>query len=470
MVGKRTLNTTKNKPDDHRRKADLECGHNNRRFSGFKDAVDYVLDRRTTAVLKEQLREGVDRGAFEKARKSDDELKRIKNKKVRKFYEKQNATLNDWAEVDTIVLAMADEVMESMNTDADHDGIREREGRLQHVEEHIDYLLPDDVRKRRQKADRNARWAININVIANIILLVAKGIAALKSSSLSLIASLVDSALDLLCTAIVWTTNKLVSWRLSALTRKFPVGRRRLEPIGILVFSIIMVISFLQILQESVEKLLPHGNHDIATLPALAIASMAGTIGIKGLIGLGCMRIKTTQVQALAQDCKTDVYFNTLSLLFPLIGKQAGIWWLDPLGAALLSLYIIYDWADTCVENVSRLCGLTVDETLQKKLIYLAYRFRNVVSGFKSVIAYHAGDGVWAEFDILLDESTPLRRTHDIAETLQYCCEALTEVDRAFVTTDCKCSIRLGLPMADRDQILRKTLVDILRIWYNSDK
>ncbi|KIW30669.1 uncharacterized protein PV07_06393 [Cladophialophora immunda] len=436
MVGKRTLNTAKNQADDNWLQADLEPGHGTRRFSGFKDAVEYVLDRRTTAVLKEQLRGSVDRGAFERARKSAEELKQIKNKKVRKFYEKQNATLDDWAEVDTIVLAMADEVMESMNTDADHDGIREREGRLQHVEEHIDYLLPDEVLRRRRKADRNARWAININVIANIVLLVAKGIAALRSSSLSLIASLVDSALDLLCTAIVWTTNKLVSWRLSALARKFPVGRRRLEPIGILVFSIIMVISFLQILQESVEKLLPSGDHDIASLGALAIASMAGTIGIKGLIGLGCIRIKTTQVQALAQDCKTDVYFNTLSLLFPLIGKQAGIWWLDPLGAALLSLYIIYDWADTCIENVSRLCGLAVDETLQKKLIYLAYRFSNVVSGFKSVIAYHAGDGVWAEFDILLDEKTPLRRTHDIAETLQYCCEALTEVDRAFVTTD----------------------------------
>lgn len=63
-----------------------------------------------------------------------------------------------------------------------------------------------------------------INVIANIILLAAKAIAAIYSSSLSLIASLVDSGLDLLCTLIVWTTNRLVSWRLHSLQRKFPVG------------------------------------------------------------------------------------------------------------------------------------------------------------------------------------------------------------------------------------------------------
>ena len=328
--------------------------------------------------------------------------------------------------------------MDSMNPDADHDGVRERGGGLQNVEERVEDMLPDNIQEERRKGARNARWAININVIANILLLAAKGFAALKSSSLSLIASLLDSALDLLCTVIVWTTNRMVAWRLESLSRRFPVGRRRLEPLGILVFSIIMVISFLQILQESVTKLLPNGDHSIATLPAIAIGAMAGTVVLKGIIGLGCMRVKTTQVQALAQDCKTDVTFNTLSLLFPLIGKSAGIWWLDPAGAALLSLYIIYDWADTCLENVTRLCGSAVDEPLQKKLTYLAYRFAPVVTGFKAITAYHAGDGVWAEYDVLMDEKAPLRRSHDIAETLQYCAEALQEVDRAFVTTDCE--------------------------------
>ncbi|KIV95070.1 hypothetical protein PV10_02769 [Exophiala mesophila] len=435
MVGKRNFDTFTN-PKDDRRKGDIESGPRPRRFNGLKDAVEYAIDRRTTADLKTLLASGITRGEYERARKSDQELKKIKNKNVRRFYEKQNARLNDIAEVDSIVLSMADDILESMDTDTDHDGIRERQGLLQTQGEHVEALLPDQVQADRRRAARNARWAININVVANIILLLAKSIAAMKSSSLSLIASLLDSALDLLCTVIVWSTNRLVSWRLSALSRKFPVGRRRLEPLGILVFSIIMVISFAQILQESVQKLLPGGHHQVANLPAVAIAAMAATVGIKGLIGLGCMKIKTTQVQALAQDCKTDVYFNTLSLLFPLIGKHAGVWWLDPVGAAILSLYIIYDWADTCFENITRLCGLTVEDHVQNKLMYLAYRFCNLVVGIKAVTAYHAGDGVWAEYDILLDEKTPLRRTHDIAETLQYCAEALVEVDRAFVTTD----------------------------------
>lgn len=448
---------------------DVESGYQPKRFPRFKDAVELAMAEHTKMVLKKQLQSGVERDTFERFRKSDDDLKEIKTKKIRQFYEEQNARLDDWLEVDTIVKAMADEVMDSMNPDADHDGALEHTGGLQNVSEAVTDLLPEHIQEQRQKDKRNARRAITVNVIANILLLAAKGVAALKSSSLSLIASLLDSALDLLCTVIVWTTNRMVSWRLEALSRRFPVGRRRLEPLGILVFSIIMVISFLQILQESVTRLLPSGDHSIATLPVVAIGAMAGTVGLKGVIGLCCMKIKTTQVQALVQDCKTDVIFNTLSLLFPLIGKQFGIWWLDPAGAALLSLYIIYDWADTCLENVTRLCGQGAETPLQKKLTYLAYRFAPVVKGFKTITAYHAGDGVWVEFDVLLDEKTPLRKSHDIAETLQYCAEALQEVDRAFVTMDCKLAFACAVPASilTLPQTPRRTRVATRQIKHN---
>jgi len=150
-----------------------------------------------------------------------------------------------------------------------------------------------------------------------------------------------------------------------------------------------MVIAFLQVLQESVKQLLPSAPHEAKSLPAAAIAALASTVAVKGIIWIGCARVKTTQVQALSQDCKTDVYFNTLSLLFPLIGGRFGIWWLDPVGAALLSLFIIYDWASTCLENVSRLTGVEAEGEVLKKVMYLAWRFSPVVDGYKSLVAYH---------------------------------------------------------------------------------
>lgn len=300
--------------------------------------------------------------------------------------------------MDAIVKAVSDDILESFDPrDTDGDGVAEGGGALQDTNGEIDGFLPQDERERRQQAAKKAGWAVNINVIANVILLTAKAIAAASSGSLSLIASLVDSALDLLCTAIVFTTSKLVGWKISKLRSKFPVGRRRLEPLGILVFSIIMIISFLKILEESFNKLKSgieegKGPKDAEALSGPAIGALVGTIVIKGIIGLGCMKIKTSQVQALAQDCKTDVVFNTLSLIFPAVGHVAGLWWLDPAGAGILSLFIIYDWTSTMLEHVSQLTGAAVDDRVYEKLTFLAYRFSPLVLGFKNITAYHQGD------------------------------------------------------------------------------
>ena len=95
-----------------------------------------------------------------------------------------------------------------------------------------------------ESGDAIVKLAIYINLAANTILLMGKIAVIVLTSSLSVLASLVDAALDFLSTAIVWTTSKMIE---SSDLYKYPVGRRRLEPIGVLVFSVIMVTSFFQV-------------------------------------------------------------------------------------------------------------------------------------------------------------------------------------------------------------------------------
>jgi hypothetical protein len=62
-----------------------------------------------------------------------------------------------------------------------------------------------------------------------------------------------------------------------------------------------MIISFIQILQESIQTLTSKGPREATALPPVAIGALAATIGLKWIIWFGFIRIKTTQVQALAQ-------------------------------------------------------------------------------------------------------------------------------------------------------------------------
>lgn len=95
--------------------------------------------------------------------------------------------------------------------------------------------------------------AIYVNFAANVILLAGKIAVVATVPSVSVLASLVDALLDFLSTVIVWFTTWLIRKQDQY---RYPVGRRRLEPLGVLVFSVIMVTSFVQVAIEAIQRLL----------------------------------------------------------------------------------------------------------------------------------------------------------------------------------------------------------------------
>ncbi|KAF2199668.1 hypothetical protein GQ43DRAFT_456995 [Delitschia confertaspora ATCC 74209] len=274
--------------------------------------------------------------------------------------------------------------------------------------------------------------AIYLNLAANTALLIMKIVVTILTSSLSVIASLVDAALDFLSTAIVWTTARLIS-------RKdqyaYPVGRRRLEPIGVLVFSIIMVTSFFQVGLEGINRL-TRDDHTIVQLRLSAIIIMSMTVVIKLACWLWCRLIRNSSVQALAQDAMTDVIFNIFSIIFPLVGYYARVWWLDALGGIILSCYVIFNWSRTSVTHIRNLTGAACSADERNILLYLTMRFAKTIKQIQGLQAYHAGDKLNVEVDVVLDENTSLRDSHDLGESLQYVLESVPYVDRAFVHLD----------------------------------
>ncbi|KAI1131707.1 hypothetical protein F5Y10DRAFT_44088 [Nemania abortiva] len=274
--------------------------------------------------------------------------------------------------------------------------------------------------------------AIYVNFTANVLLLAGKTAVMLSVSSMSVLASLVDAVLDFLSTVIVWITTVLVSRQDQY---KYPVGRRRLEPLGVLVFSVIMITSFAQVALQSIERL-ASPDHEIIELGLPALILMISTVVIKGLCWLWCRLVKNSSVQALAADAMTDVIFNTGSILFPILGFYLKIWWLDALGGLLLSLVVIKNWSETSLQHIKNLSGFSATADQRNVLLYLTMRFAKTIRQIQGIQAYHAGDKLIAEVDIILDASTTLRDSHDLSESLGYVLESVPIVDRAFVHAD----------------------------------
>lgn len=131
---------------------------------GFKDDASAAKAEHRRGELKSKILAGVQDFNVEKYRKSDHELKSIKNEHVRAYYEAQNQKLNDWAEVDSLVWSLADDVVDSTNPDADHDGIIDRSTPLNLSDNDLEAFLPPEERERRAKSNRTALLALNVRL------------------------------------------------------------------------------------------------------------------------------------------------------------------------------------------------------------------------------------------------------------------------------------------------------------------
>lgn len=290
-----------------------------------------------------------------------------------------------------------------------------------------------------EKTDQNDVYiAILVNFFINFILLIGKFIVSILTNSMSVVASLVDSILDFLSTFIIFFANRLSTAQNAKSQHAYPVGRSRLEPLGVLIFSIIIILAFFQVGQESFKRLFLSDavDRNAVKIGWDAVLIMTITIISKICCWVWCSSSKSSSVQALAQDAMTDIIFNIVSLLMPSIGFIFNIWWLDPLGALLLSIYIIASWSATAYEHIDNLTGAVADPLDYQVILYLAYRFAESIKQITALKVYHVGDNVNVEIDVIFnyeDLDLNLKDCHDIAEALQYSIETLPMVERAFV-------------------------------------
>ncbi|KAG0199016.1 hypothetical protein BGX28_007625 [Mortierella sp. GBA30] len=305
-----------------------------------------------------------------------------------------------------------------------------------HADGDIEEGAPLLAYKRKQKTSaRLVQLAINVSFLANIFLVIIKIWTVLLSDSLAVLASMIDSLMDLLSGAIIWYSARLRSN--TSDEHRYPVGKARMEPLGIIVFAVVMVTSFMQVLAQSFERLLAGSSEPPVDLSVIILSLLALNILIKSALWLWCRTMRdSSSVQALAQDHLNDVVFNVFSTLFPVAGQFLGLWWLDATGAIVLSIYIITEWTGTCLHNIRRLTGQAATPADIQQLTYMTYRFSNMIQVIDTVRAYSVGEGLFVEIDIVLPPDTPLSQAHDLGESLQGALERLDHVERAFVHID----------------------------------
>ncbi|GMS90651.1 hypothetical protein PENTCL1PPCAC_12826, partial [Pristionchus entomophagus] len=284
----------------------------------------------------------------------------------------------------------------------------------------------------------------------NLTLAIMKAAASYWTSSLSIISSLVDSMVDI-------TSGLLILYSTRAIRKRdpysYPRGRTRLEPMVLVIISIVMGFASMQLIVESIKRMVQHNLEINMDLESVAI--MISTILAKSMLVLICKRYASDpSIRVLAQDHRNDCISNSVALLCaglsPLhvkgtendwvnaLGFKSYGWmaYLDPIGAILVSCYIIHTWWGTGKEHVKMLTGKSAEPEFINRIIKVCIDHDPRIEHIETVYVYHYGMKFLVEVHIVLDENMPLKVAHDISESLQINIESLPDVERAFVHTD----------------------------------
>lgn len=317
----------------------------------------------------------------------------------KEYYEKQIATLKSFEEVDAVVES--------------------------------DCIDEDDKEEQAQQ-----ERAMKISNYANIVLLILKTYATVRSGSIAIAASTLDSLLDLMAGGILWYTHIAMK---NINIYQYPIGKLRVQPVGIIVFAAVMATLGFQVLFTAVKQLIENSPSEKMTSEQLIwlYSIMIFATVVKLILWLYCRSSRNKIVRAYADDHHFDVVTNVVGLVAAILGDKF-YWWIDPIGAILLAIYTITNWSRTVMENAVSLVGQSAPPEVLQKLTYLVIRHPGI-QRVDTVRAYTFGVLYFVEVDIELPEELPLKEAHAIGETLQIKLEKLPEVERAFVHLDFEC-------------------------------
>ncbi|GLI68712.1 hypothetical protein VaNZ11_013195 [Volvox africanus] len=282
---------------------------------------------------------------------------------------------------------------------------------------------------------KRVRLGINASWFVNVILLISKAAAFVMSGSYAVLASAVDSLVDLLSQAVL----AVAEYQAARFDQRFPIGRTRMAELSVLACAGIMFISTALVIREAVGSLWDglHGHIYPLNVDAVLIGTLSAATALKLALYIYCQALRKNPIMvALSEDHLNDVMSNLAAIAGAAVaGNLPRYWFVDPVVAMLFSLLIIRNWMAICWEQGQKMIGLEAPEELIEEVAYVTKNHCSEMQ-LDRVTAYHHGSHMVVEVEVLLPADMTVRQSHDIALELQHKIEGIDNVERAFVHVD----------------------------------
>eukprot|EP01111_Echinosteliopsis_oligospora_P014292 TRINITY_DN5355_c0_g1_i1.p1 TRINITY_DN5355_c0_g1~~TRINITY_DN5355_c0_g1_i1.p1 ORF type:complete len:533 (+),score=121.26 TRINITY_DN5355_c0_g1_i1:213-1601(+) len=247
-----------------------------------------------------------------------------------------------------------------------------------------------------QNADEEKRVKIAVygSVAVNVLLCGAKLYAAITSNSLAIVASTLDSFLELLSALILFITTWLMKRANRSTYRKYhqnTAGKTRLAPLGVIIFAACIFTAAIQLLVSGVSTLLE--GHSSVNLTISSIVIIGLSVGLNIILFIYCKLQKSAPtVQAIAKDHINDAITNTIGLICVLIAyNQPNMqWWIDAIAGMLMGIYIMFTWFTNGYDQVP---GRFAPSTFISKVTLACWNHHPSILSIDNASAFHLALG-----------------------------------------------------------------------------
>ncbi len=248
------------------------------------------------------------------------------------------------------------------------------------------------------------------------LLVILKLFVGIASGSVAVLASAIDSLLDLAVSLFNYfalhNTEK-------APDEKFNYGRGKLEAIAAVIEGVIISISGLYILYAAIDKLI-HGYQTSYLHESIIIMliSLLITGALVLFLNYVYRHTRSMVIRSDALHYKTDLYSNAVILISLLIIHFTQIYMIDAILGILIALYIIYSAYALIKDGILMLMDVAMPEEIVEKIKYIIETNKNITS-YHQLLTRCSGKDAFVSVHLVFNISTSLFDAHRVCDTIE---------------------------------------------------
>lgn len=256
------------------------------------------------------------------------------------------------------------------------------------------------------------RLATYASVSVALTLIVVKLFGWWLTGSVSILASLLDSTLDVVASIMILFAVRLAQVPADSEHR---FGHGKAEPLAALAQSVFIAGSAFYLLVYAVDRLIhPEGINQVPLGIWIMVFSMLLT---SVLVLFQRYVVRQTQSTAIKSDSLhyiTDIAANLLVA----VGLIVTLWrfeWVDAVLAIFIALFIGWSALKLAKESANQLLDIELPNEMREQIQQIILSHRGV-EGFNDLRTYRSGPNMFIQVDLELDDRMPLVKAHRIAE------------------------------------------------------